>query len=642
MNIKTKNERTLVNIIKFGAVIPILLLSVIFTYIFIQYKNEELKKEIEFIKTRYMNQNKKSVQDEVNRVIKTINYEIEINNEELKQSLKNRVYEAYAIAHTIYKDNIKYKSKDEVFQIIKQALVNIRFNDGRGYIFIDDINGIKLLQPLNKSFEGRDFSNFEDPKGYKFVQKIIETIKDKSESFDQYYWYKSKEDKTAYEKLSFYKYFEPYNVAIGTGEYIDEYTQKLQNSIIEKIKRIKFDDNGYIMVFDREGKYLSHFQENKIGIDGFEVKDKNGKYFVKDMVNFAKINGEGFFSYIASAKPNGGNKNREKISFLKYFNDWGWTVGAGFYLEELNHEITQKQQELTQKYELIIKKIIFISILVTILLVLFSFYISKIIYNKFNEYKNEIKKEVDKTIENEKMLIQQSKMAIMGEMIGSVAHQLKQPLTLISTSNSLVKLNREIENFSTPEQIDDALENIDSSVVNLAATIDNFKNFFNPNKVKSVFKIEDLFNKTFILLDYQLKTNRIEVIKEINNLEFYGYENELLQVLINIIKNAIDVLVKKDENRIIFIEAKYKNDEITIKVKDNAGGVSPEILDKLFLSYVKTEKNEDTKGVNLYMTKQIISSIKGEISVCNVEYEYKDQKCKGAEFTIKIPFQSSL
>ena len=533
---KTKNEKTVVNIIKFGAVIPILIISLIFTYIFIQYKNDELKKEIYSIKAKYINDNKLNVKDEVTRVINLINYEVDIAKEELRDSLKNRVYEAYNLANSIYKTNIKTKSKEEVFQLIKSALGNIRFNDGRGYLFMDNIDGIKLLQPINPEFEGKNFSNYEDAKGYKFVQKIIKTIKEKGEGYDTYYWYKANEHNQAYEKLSFYKYFEPYSLAIGTGEYIDDFITKLKKNILEKIKRIRFDNNGYIVVFGDDGRYLSHFKEELIGIDGFKVQDKNGKYFVKDMINFTKKNKDGYYNYIASAKPNGKNDNRKKISYLEYYENWGWIIGAGFYLEELNSEISLKQQELTQKYEKIIKKIIYISILVTIILILFSFYISKIICNKFNEYKEEIKLEIEKTLDNEKMLLQQSKMAIMGEMIGSIAHQIKQPLTLISTSNSLIKLNREIDNFSTPEQVDDALDNIESSVITLSTTIDNFKNFFNPNKVKSVFRIEEIFSKTFILMDYQIKTNNIEILKEISSLEIYGYENELLQVVLNIFK----------------------------------------------------------------------------------------------------------
>ncbi|QDF29117.1 Cache sensor-containing signal transduction histidine kinase [Halarcobacter anaerophilus] len=643
MDKNTKSEKTLINIIKFGAVVPIIVISIIFTYIFVQYKNEELKNEIENLRVKFLNENKKNVKDEVNRVVSSIKYEIERSDEELKNFLKNKVYEAHSIATNIYNESIKNgeKDKNKIFETIKQTLGSILYNKGRGYIFIDDINGIKLLQPTNKSFEGKDFSNFEDPKGYKFVQKIMETIRKKGEAYDEYFWYKTQTDKEAYKKISFYKYFEPYNVAIGTGEYFVDFEKKIQNRLLERIRRIKFDDNGYIVIFNSKGTYLSHFKKDNIGKNGFKIKDKEGNYFIKDIVNFAKKNKEGYLSYIASARPDKNEQNREKVTYLKYFKQWDWIIGAGFYLEELNKEVKEKELLLTQKHEEIIQKIIVISFTVTFILILLSSYISKILFDKFNEYKKEIKKEVDKTIEKEKLLVQQSKMAIMGEMIANIAHQWKQPLNLISTSNSLIKLNKEFDNFSTPEEIDEAIENIDHSVKHLATTIDDFRNFFKPNKIKSVFKIDDLLNKAFKLLDTQLKNSNIEVISDVKEIEVYGFENELLQVLINIIKNAIDELFKIHDKKFIFINAYRKDSIVVIRVKDTAGGIPKKMLDKVFQAYFTTKGDKGT-GIGLYMCKQIINNINGEIRVTNVDFTYKEEKYKGAEFIITIPFQTSI
>jgi len=638
-----KSEKTLINIIKFGAVIPIIVLSIIFTYIFVQYKNEELKNEINQTKIRFLNQNKKNVKDEVNRVIDSINYEIERSDETLKEFLKQKVYEAHSIATNIYNENIKNGETDKkkIFETIKQTLGSIIYNDGRGYIFIDDENGIKRLQPINKSFEGKDFSNFEDPKGYKFVRKIIQTIKNKTETYDEYYWYKSKKDKQAYKKISFYKYFEPYNVAIGTGEYLVDFEKLIQNKLLKRIRRIKFNDNGYIVIFDSKGTYLSHFKDEYIGKNGFKVKDPEGNYFVKDIVNFAKTNKEGYFSYIASSRPDKNTKNREKITYLKYFKQWDWIVGAGFYFEELNKELKQKELVLTKKYEIVIQKIIIISFIITIILILLSSYISKIIFNKFTKYKNDIRKEIDKTIEKEKLLVQQSKMAIMGEMIANIAHQWKQPLNLISAANSLIKLNKEFDNFSTSEEIDEAIDNIDNSVSHLTATVDDFRNFFKPNKIKSVFKIEDVLNKAFKLLNTQLKSNEIEIISDLKKIEVYGYENELLQVLINIIKNAIDELIKTKNRKLILISAYQEDSVIVIKIKDNAGGIPKDMMDKIFQAYMTT-KGEKGTGIGLYMCKQIIKNIDGDIVVSNEEFSYEGEKYKGAQFIITIPFQTSL
>ena len=150
-----------------------------------------------------------------------INYLQKTTEEELKNSIKARVYEAHAISTNIYEKYKDTKTKEEIFELIKIALSSIRFNDGRGYFFIDDIYGNKLSYPIDTEIEGKNFINFTDAKGYKFFESIVGIIKNKSEKFDEYYWYKPNTNKEIGRKISFYKCFEPLNIAIGTGEYFN-------------------------------------------------------------------------------------------------------------------------------------------------------------------------------------------------------------------------------------------------------------------------------------------------------------------------------------------------------------------------------------------------------------------------------------
>ena len=213
---------------------------------------------------------------------------------------------------------------------------------------------------------------------------------------------------------------------------------------LNKINNIKFEDNGYIFIFNTEGTYLSHFDKNKIGTNGLNLKDVNGKYFIKDMIEFAKNNNEGYFTYLASLKPNGSIHNTEKISYVKYFKEWDWVIGAGFYLEELDQIIQNKETILKDKHKTIINNILILATIITIILLFISFFMSTIIEKMFNDYKRNIKKEMDNTLEKERLLIQQSKMAIMGEMIGNIAHQWKQPLSTISTISTGIKIQNEM------------------------------------------------------------------------------------------------------------------------------------------------------------------------------------------------------
>ena len=266
------------------------------------------------------------------------------------------------------------------------------------------------------------------------------------------------------------------------------------------------------------------------------------------MIEFAKNNNEGYFTYLASLKPNGSIHNTEKISYVKYFKEWDWVIGAGFYLEELNQIIQNKKIELKDKHKTVINNILALSGIITIILAFISFFISKIIEKMFNDYRRNIKKEIDNTLEKERLLIQQSKMAVMGEMIGNIAHQWKQPLSTISTISTGIKFQNEM-NCLNDHDITLGMDNINGSVQYLSQTIDDFRNFFKPNKTKTNFNILDALENTIKLMGSQFKNNNIELIKNINNAELYGYYNELLQVLINILKNAKDELIKLDTNK---------------------------------------------------------------------------------------------
>ncbi len=639
------SEKKLLNIIKFGPVLPLLLLSLIITLTLINQTKKDLSNSIKYIKNEYLKENKIIIKNEINKVVNLINFEITKSEDSLKELLKQRVYEAHEVATTIYnqtinqKDQDKKLSKEQAFELIKFALTGMSYKDERGYFFMDDINGVKLMQPFNESFVGKNFSEFTDANGYKFIQKRIEVIKNKSESFDEYYWYKPNDKKTTYKKISFYKYFEPYNISIGIGEYVVDFETKLKEKVLSWLDRIKSGSNQYIFVYNIDGTCLLHSKKEYIGVNRLNIKDKNGRLFLKDALSFAQRNKKGYINYLSSYNNNYASSN--KISYIQYLNNWEWIIVTGFYLDKLNKEITKKEQELVKKNNDLINKILLISFILTIILILMSFYISNIIAKKFNNYRKELKKESNKILEKEKLLIQQSKMAMMGEMIGNIAHQWKQPLSTIRMSNQIIKFEKEDKNIQELEDIDYAIKKIDDSVVYLANTIDDFKNFFNPNKDTCEFSIEDTFKKTFNLIDSEFKNLNISIIQDISDVKIFAYQNELLQVLINIIKNAKDEFTKNENSNkkhCLFINVYKQNNNAIIKIKDNAGGIRADVLDQIFDAYFTCKNEIDNTGIGLHMSKKIIEdNMNGKLEATNVEYTYEGSLFKGAEFVITIP-----
>ncbi|PUE63716.1 sensor histidine kinase [Arcobacter caeni] len=626
---KIEKEQQFLKIIKFTPSIFVILISFC-VILFLYFENKStFNQEKKDIEQRYILENKELIKEEVNRVYDFIEHLQKTTEIELKKSVKSRVYEAHAIATGIYEKYKDTKTKEEIFQLIKVALHNIRFNDGRGYFFMDDIYGNKLSHPVDVSIEGKNFLEYTDPKGYKLFHAIVNTIKEKTERFDEYYWYKPNTNKEIARKISFYKYFEPLNIAIGTGEYVDDFEKGIQQEALDDISLLKYSKAGYIFIIDYDKVYLSHVNKNFIGKKPEEILDVNNiDKTTNELVSIAKA-GDGYLTYLQYKKPDL-DLPVTKTAYIRGYENWKWAIGTGFYEDDVNLEISETKKRLDEKYENYIKNILVIGAILLIILLIISKYVSTFLENKFKQYKKELNKQ-------QMILHQQSKMAAMGEMIGNIAHQWRQPLSTITTASSGMVLQKEM-GILTDDFFFEASKKINSSAQYLSKTIDDFRNFFSPNKEKTKFFLKNTFAITLDLISVQFSTKDITIIKNIEDIELLGYENELIQALINIFNNSRDELVKKsvEEEKYIFIDV-YKNNknQVYIIIKDNAGGIKEEYLNKIFEPYFTTKHKSQGTGIGLYMTEEIITKhLNGHLSVKNKEFVYNNKKYVGAQFRI--------
>ncbi len=248
----------------------------------------------------------------------------------------------------------------------------------------------------------------------------------------------------------------------------------------------------------------------------------------------------------------------------------------------------------------------------------------------------ELKKENE--IKN-RLLYEQSKMAAMGEMIGNIAHQWRQPLSIISTGATGMQVQKKFSSLSD-EEFDKTCSLIDENAQYLSKTIDDFKNFIKGERKFVKFNLKKQIDSFINLISPSLKKYNLELVLDINDsINLEGYPNELTQCLMNIFNNAKDALVSNViENRSIFISTFIENDIVFIKIKDNAGGISSEILPRIFELYFTTKKESQGTGLGLHMTYNlIVDGMNGSITVNNVDYEYKNKRYLGAEFTISLP-----
>ena len=243
---------------------------------------------------------------------------------------------------------------------------------------------------------------------------------------------------------------------------------------------------------------------------------------------------------------------------------------------------------------------------------------------KANKELNSLRKQIT---EQQAIMIEQQKLASMGEMIGNIAHQWRQPL------NALGLVLQNIKKAYERGRLDDAyLEkaiNKGKMLTNkMSSTIDDFRNLLKTKKLKEHFFIKEIILEVIEITEMSLKNHNIElVLKQNETLEIYSYPNELFQVLVNLINNAKDAFVEADKNGIITIKTYQKDNSIFIEVIDNAGGIKLDNINKVFEPYFTT-KDKGT-GIGLYMSKMIIEKdMKGILSVENID--------NGAKFVIKL------
>ena len=249
-----------------------------------------------------------------------------------------------------------------------------------------------------------------------------------------------------------------------------------------------------------------------------------------------------------------------------------------------------------------------------------------------------IDKKTKELLEKEAILNQKAKMAAMGEMIENIAHQWRQPLSVISTISSSLKIKKEM-NILDDKEFYEALKNINKTSEHLSNTIDDFRNFFSPNKEMNKFYLSQLIKKSKDLIKSRFDKFNIKVIEHIDDIEILSYQNELFQVILNLFSNSIDVLSSSQiENKIIYIKIYHDENNLYIEFLDNGGGIKDEFINRVFEPYFTTKHKSQGTGVGLYMSLQIVTKhLNGEISVKNDTFIENNTAYFGAKFTILLP-----
>ncbi len=435
--------------------------------------------------------------------------------------------------------------------------------------------------------------------------------------------------------------------------------EMVQKELLNSIRRIRFGQDGYIFIYNNDGVNIMHpIKPTLEGKDLIGLKDPNGKLVIVDLIYASKNEINPYVKYLWHQPSS--NKIVEKLGYAKNVAGWNWMVGSGIYMNSIDKVIKDKQKQLNQKVKEKIIQVIGLFILILLFVLYFLYKQSVKINNSFELFHNflqhahtkssvinlnkidfiefkELAKDandmiirrgqIQKELDNKsKQILQQSRLAQMGEMINMIAHQWRQPLSAISATSGSINIKARLHNLNDETTIE--LSNkISQYTQHLSSTIDDFREFFKSNKEKRDTNFNELVQSVLNIVEVSIVNKNIKLIQNLNcSNTLHTYPNELKQVILNLIKNAEDVLL---ENKIVNPQITIETNNGTLSISDNGGGVPQNIIEKIFDPYFSTKTKKDGTGLGLYMSKTIVEeNCGGTLKVINCE--------NGAVFIIKL------
>ena len=540
--------------------------------------------------------------------------------EDIQKELKVRVNMAYDSARFIYEKYKGKKSKKEIKERIIDALNQMVFNGKKDYIFITDFSGNSILWG-NQRY-GKELTTYVDADGRSIVLEEIQKVRKDGEGFIE-----SRFVEGGSKQVILVKNLKMYDWYIGSSVFEVQKIEELKHLLLGMVQSIPLDRADFMGLYDdKKAIFLSPKMRAVLGSDYLRVISKN----LSKESAWTKDKLDGYYYY------------------SKYYEPLDWYVVYGFEISNMSKQELQKQEDLEKMLDEELEFIIKASASIVIFVVILSLMLSRKINEIFKQYQDEVqvrtdelerlnesleqrvKSELESHREKDKMLIQQSKMAEMGDMLSMIAHQWRQPLNQMSYLFMNIDSAYEYDELSR-DYLDSKLKEGNNLLEFMSDTIDDFRNYFRPDKDKEFVLVSEVVHTSVTLMQKSLDVSgvKVELFADGRDLT-HIYKNEFMQVILNLIKNAKDAVVQKGVDKPkITITSTCQKDKMIVKICDNGGGVDEKIIDKIFEPYFSTKDKQSGTGLGLYMSKMIIEEhLDGKLSVFNTR--------EGACFQIEI------
>jgi diguanylate cyclase (GGDEF)-like protein/PAS domain S-box-containing protein len=346
----------------------------------------------------------------------------------LRDNIRAQVRQAMQLAESIYRMAIELhgdNAKEQVGQLIREALRDLRFFDGRGYIFIDTLEGESVLLPINPDIEGTSLLDNRDDTGHYIMRGLIEAVQNPEQAgFSRYRWYAPDYLDQMREKIAYVELFEPLNWIIGTGDYLYQVENDLKQQALNRLKALRFGDEGYIAVLHTDGQVLlSPTRPNSAG-QRFDELDLEHREMVTWLLEQATP--EGRFVKYDWYKP-GTEEKYHTMSLVQAVPEWGWVLIAGIYQENIDLALAKQKAELERALQKDLQWLILVLLLALASALLVSWIISRWMRTLMRRYQQEIDQhrvELERAADELKLSAQVFESSSEGAMISDADNRI--------------------------------------------------------------------------------------------------------------------------------------------------------------------------------------------------------------------------
>jgi len=537
------------------------------------FQKQETRRELQKYERTLMEIEKSRLKEKVENLVQFVHYYDSKSSDKIRKDATSIVNLVVNIADNIYAAYRNTLDQAALKQLIIDALTGIRFEGNLGYLFLIDMKG-NIYVHIDPKMVGTNIMDIQDVNGKYIVREFTRVLKEQGEGFVDYYWYIVSEDrKQMHYKISYVKKLACFDWYIGAGEYLKYMKRYVRRDLLSYIRDNHRFEDGYFFISN------SH--------NHFVYAPENMHMEKKDIDRYRQ---EGFY------------EDSEDIAYTAYIAEYDWYITAVKALERIGKNIARKKHQSESRRAEGVKMNFYLLLFTWVISLLLSIYLSLVMNKILKRYEQRLR-------ETNEKLVFQSRQALLGELLPMIAHQWRQPINKIASILALLRFSS--EKRRSEKELDRFYQEIEDNIEFMSETIDDFRTFYLPNAYSSRENLKVLIDRAVEFVEGPIRKKDILLHTRLAPVEYTLHANEFLQVMINLIKNAVDALPRCGTLQIRLYSEKGK---VVVEVEDNGKGISPASVGKVFEPYFTTKS--DSMGLGLYMSRIIIEKhMKGTLKV---------------------------